>query len=517
MRLQSSIALGALTVALAAMPGAALAKTAHHARHKAAAEPVEGQLTTAEQLTMAQQQIAQLQAQLNALASKIEGQSAAAPQVAQATAAAQTKADQAAATATKALAVAEKAQTGVAKAEKAVGAVKWAADTRVSGRMYFDVTNISQQSAGTKTAASGTGLNIKRMYVGVDHKFSDMFAMNVTADIANVVGQTANANFATPTASIPAIAACAATPCPAVAATTTNLNNVALVGKGFYIKKAYLEAKLNPALWVRVGSADLPWVPYIENQYGYRHIENIALDRTGFGTSADWGVHIGGDLANKLISYQVSVVNGAGYRNVKVTKSMDIEGRVSFNYKGLWGAVGGYTGKLGNDVQAATPTTFHTASRFDLAAGYKNEKLGLGVEYFYAKNWKNVTVNPATVTYSEDSANGLSVFGNYNLTPKWSVFGKYERVKPTNTNVPSVSDNYFNIGLQWEPVKIVDIALVYKRETVNNGAISTQNGTIGCSGSATASSFATAGALAAATCVGNGTFDQIGIFGQLRF
>jgi hypothetical protein len=109
------------------------------------------------------------------------------------------------------------------------------------------------------------------------------------------------------------------------------------------------------------------------------------------------------------------------------------------------------------------------------------------------------------------------VFGNYNLTPKWSVFGKYEWVKPTNTNVPAVSDNYFNIGLQWEPVKIVDIALVYKRETVNNGAISTQNGTIGCSGSATASSFASAGALAAATCLGNGTFDQIGIFGQLRF
>ena len=73
MRLQSSIALGALTVALAAMPGAALAKTAHHAKHKAAAEPVEGQLTTAEQLTMAQQQIAQLQAQLNALASRIDG------------------------------------------------------------------------------------------------------------------------------------------------------------------------------------------------------------------------------------------------------------------------------------------------------------------------------------------------------------------------------------------------------------------------------------------------------------
>ena len=509
MRLHTSIALGAMTVALAAVPGTALAKGTHHAKRQAA--PVEGQLTVAEQLAQAQQQLAQMQAQLNALQARLDAQATAAPQMAQATQAAQGKADEAQATATKALAAAEKAQAGVIKTEKAVGAVKWAADTRVSGRMYFDVSNIRQQAAGIKTAASGTGFNIKRLYVGIDHRFSDMFAMNVTTDISNVVGQTANANFATPTATIPA---CAAAPCPA---STTNLNNVALVGKGFYVKKAYLEARLNPALWVRVGAADLPWVPYIEGQEGHRHIESEALDRTGFGTSADWGVHIGGDLADKLVSYQVSVVNGAGYRNVKVTKTMDVEGRLSFNYKGLWGAVGGYVGKLGNNVEAPLPTTFHTASRFNLAGGFKNDKIGLGAEYFYAKNWKNVTSNPATNAYSEDSAKGLSVFGNYTLAPKWSVFGKYEWIKPTNTNVPAVADNYFNIGLQWEPVKIVDIALVYKRETVSNGAIATANGTIGCAGSATASSFASAAALAAAPCVGNGTLDQIGIFGQLRF
>ena len=45
------------------------------------------------------------------------------------------------------------------------------------------------------------GFNIKRFYLGVDHKFNDMFAANVTMDVSNVVGQTSFNNFVTPTAS----------------------------------------------------------------------------------------------------------------------------------------------------------------------------------------------------------------------------------------------------------------------------------------------------------------------------
>src|ERR1700712_1310376 len=104
----------------------------------------------------------------------------------------------------------------------------------------------------------------------------------------------------------------------------------------------------------------------------------------GFGTRADWGVHVLGDLAGGLISYQVSVIDGGGYRNVKVTKYVDLEGRLSGQYKGLWAAVGGYTGKRANGVQALTgaalPTTFRTARRLDGAAGFKNALFGVGGE-----------------------------------------------------------------------------------------------------------------------------------------
>jgi hypothetical protein len=429
-------------------------------------------------------EIEALKAQVAALSARLDAQDAAQRQTADQAQAAQNAAAAAAAQS-------EAAQAQVAAQTKAVPEQvkvalagqkpkpQWFDSTSVSGRMYFNFSNIDQKANGVKSTNNGTGFNIKRFYLGVDHTFSPIFSANVTMDISNVVGNTANANFPANTTAAPA-------------------NSTALVGKGFYVKKAYLQAKINPALIVRVGAADLPWVPYAENQYGYRHIENTLIDRTNFGTSADWGIHVLGDLAGGLISYQVSAVDGGGYRNVKVTKTVDFEGRVSANYKGGFAAVGGYVGKRGNDVQNAVGV-FHLARRFNALAGYKTKLFTIGGEYFAAKNWNNVT------TLVEDKSDGFSIFGNVNFAPKWSAFGRYDWVKPNKLTNDNLKENYFNVGVQWEPVKIVDLALVYKRDSVDNGTIGTQNGTIG-------------GANPTGSLVGgHGTYDEVGVFGQLRF
>ena len=401
-----------------------------------------------------------------------------------AAAAAQTSASAAAATATKAVPAAVK--TELASFSKG----KWWDSTTVSGRMYFNFSNLSTKSNGVKPTGAGsnngTGFNIKRFYLGVDHTFSPIFAANVTMDISNVVGQTANSNFLTPTATT-----------GAASGAQTNVNNLALVGRGFYVKKAYLQAKLDPAFIIRLGAADLPWVPYAEGLYGYRHIENTLIDRISYGTSADWGIHVLGDLAKGLISYQVSVIDGGGYRNVKVTKSVDVEGRVSLNYKGFYAGVGGYTGDRGNNTQGAV--TPHKATREDAIVGYKNKLFNAGFEYYHAKNWNNVT------TVAQDKSDGYSAFGNFNFNKTWSVFGRYDWVKPTKISNDNLKDQYYNVGIQWEPVKIVDLALVYKHDNVKNGTFGTQNGTIG-------------GANPAGTLFGgNGNYNEIGLFGQLRF
>ena len=325
----------------------------------------------------------------------------------------------------------------------------WAEDTSINGRMYYNLSSIETKSNGNRVSPSGVGFDIKRFYVGIDHKFNDVFSANITTDFQY---------------------------------------SSAISSTEIYIKKAYLQAKVNDALVIRLGSTDLPWVPYAEDMYGYRYVENTLADRTKFGTSADWGVHASGKLG-PIFSYAVSVIDGAGYKAPLRSNGMDVEGRVSAKVDKLNFAVGGYTGKLGKDVEGAR--TFHRANRFNALAAYVDPKFRVGVEYFAAKNWGNVT------TAGTDKADGYSVFGSYNVTDKIAVFGRYDFVKPNKDTVDGKKDDYFNVGVSYSPAKIVDFALVYKRDKIVDGTLSTSNGTIGGSD--------------------KGTYDEVGLFGQFRW
>jgi predicted porin len=259
-----------------------------------------------------------------------------------------------------------------------------------------------------------------------------------------------------------------------------------------YVKKAYLQATISPALQVRVGSADLPWVPFVENIYGYRFVENTLIDRTKYGTSADWGVHVAGTVGGGLLSYAVSAVNGAGYKTLsRHSDTIDIEGRLSLQpVKHIVLAVGGYTGKLGKSA-ADQPATPHRATRFDALAAWVGGPVRVGIEYFSAKNWKNVT------TAAHDRTSGWSAFGSYAFAPKFTAFGRYDRVNPDKDSNPALDDAYFNVGLDYALAKDIDLALVYKRERAENGLIATSNGTIGGTD--------------------RGRYDEIGLWAQVKF
>ncbi len=429
MRFRSTIALAALATAIAT-PQAVMAAT--------------GDAATQQQLQQALQQLSELQSQINALQAQVNQQGATQAQ-------AQADAQAATAKADKALAASE-------KPSKLLDSMKWAADTKISGRMYFNVSNISNKYDGNKVQDQG-GFQIKRFYIGIDHKFDDTFSGNVTMDVDNV-------------------------------ANSAGKN----VGKGFYIKKAYLKAKLDKALAVSLGATDMPWIPYVEGIYGYRHLEKTVTDLFGYGTSADWGVHVGGDLVNGLVSYQVSAVDGGGYRDPKFTNSVDLEGRVSLAYKGFNAAVGGYTGKLGNDTDT-TVGSYRTAKRFNALLAYKDKVGGvpvtIGGEYFTAKNWKVKTTSP------EDKAEGYSVFASVSPVDKWSLFGRYDWLKPNKDTAPSRKANMFNVGVQYSPAKIVDLALIYKHYKGDNGF--------------------SGGDFTDSALYANGKQDEVGLYGQFRF
>ena len=413
-------------------------------------------------------EIQELRAQVQALTARLDAQEAAQQTTAQQAQSAQAAAAAAQTQATAAISQSQAAQTQVASVQKEVPplakAVKqgWFANTSIGGKAFFNVSNIHQRStdlAGitTDNAQNGTQTELKRFYLTVDHKFSDVFSANLTTDFRY------NAN---------------------------GTSKDVLV----YVKKAYVQAKLSPAFFVRVGSADLPWVPFVENLYGYRFVEQTLIDRTKFGTSADWGVHAGGTFGNGLVSYAVSAVNGAGYKTLsRSSDTLDVEGRISVNpIKTITLAVGGYTGKLGKSAanlpDSATP---HTASRVTALAAYTDKRIRAGVEYFAAKNWNNVN------TVASDKSNGWSAFGSFAFTPRIAAFGRYDWIKPSRDINPALKDHYFNVGVDFKPIAPIDLALVYKRERTNNGLISTGNGTIGGAD--------------------HGTYGELGLFGQIAF
>lgn len=342
----------------------------------------------------------------------------------------------------------------------------WWGDTSASGLIYYDLSDIDQRTntgaahTSGKVAPSGPGFDIKRSYIGVTHRFSDTYSANVTLDAqySSSVGATE-----------------------------------------IFIKKAYLQAHYSDALTVRLGSADMPWIPFVEDIYGYRYVEQTIIDRTKFGAAADWGAHLLGKFADGKLNYQISIVNGAGYKTPGMpgvgtqgrSQQMDVEARVNANLGPFIFAIDGYDGKLGKDSVVAPPAVApveHEARRFDALAAYVTRRARLGVEYFRTDDWGVTSV---------DKADGWSTFGSYKLNDRWSVFARDDRVSPNKLTAPKKVEDYYNFGIAYSAAKNLDFALVAKRDRVDAGTFATGNGTIG-------------GGV-------DGTYSEVGLFGQVRW
>lgn len=489
----------AATVAAGALMGVSAPVQAKVVKHRAAS-PAAG--SQAAEIRALRAELQELKARLDARDAQLATAPAPAPST-EAQAAitqAQTQAAAAQTQAATAQATAEKASKDTGALAKAVA---WAKDTTISGRMYFNSSYIDHKSNGVRGALgdNGGGFAIKRFYVGVDHKFNDMFSANLTMDVDNLIR-----------ASTPQTTSLATTGTAPAGGGAITGGSTAITGtvQGFYIKKAFLQAKLDPAFIIRLGAADTPWIPYVENVYGYRHIEQTLTDRAKFGTSSDWGVHVLGDLMGGVVSYQFSAVNGAGYRVPKQVQTIDLEGRISAKYKGFEAAIGGYVGKMGADTQTGSPIPQLLAKRLNALIAYKGKisemPVTIGGEYVYAEDKNPTGFSAATV---HDKGDGYSAFASVGFMPKWSVFGRYDTFKSSEIVAYGFKDNYLNAGLQWSPAKIVDLALVYKHETARGGTITPGNLQygLGCG----------TGVNAASVTCGRGTWDEFGLYGQFRF
>ncbi|MEO8197465.1 MAG: carbohydrate porin [Thermoanaerobaculia bacterium] len=324
--------------------------------------------------------------------------------------------------------------------------------TKIQGRFYGDFTSKQNKTdAGAKSSDSGVGIDVKRFYFTVTHEFDSIWSAQFQSDIGDQGAKRYDV----------------------------------------FVKKAYLQGKLSDAFAVRLGSADTPWIPFAESNYSMRYFEQTITDTLGFGTSADWGVHVLGKLAGDMVDYQVSALNGKGYSNPTRTESVDLEGRVSVKpFAGFTLGIGGYSGKLGNETRTAPAK--HTAERLNAFAGYTSGRLNVGVEYFQAKNWKNVT------TVATDKADGYSLWAQFALNKTMRLFARYDQADPSKDLAPAKQITYYNLGFEKQFNKSVTANIAYKYAETEGGAVATGNGGVG------------AGAI-------NGKYQEIGIWAVYNF
>jgi hypothetical protein len=396
-------------------------------------------------------------------------------------------------------------------ASTAAVAVDLGPNSTLGGQVFFDASYISLQNenaAGQKidSGPNGTGFDIKRMYLIGDHRFNEIWAADITLDAQYSTASTA-------TVSTPG------TP-PGTTTALTNQNSSGGVTEVF-IKKLYLEGKFSDAFVLRAGSYTSPWAPFVESLYGYRFIEKTTTDRLGFANTADWGVNASGKLGpDGIFGYAVAIVDGAGYKNPSRTRSPDFEARVSVNpITWLTIGAGGYAGHLGQVTATNQDFYKRTAVRWNGIIAANVAGIRAGVEYFTARNYKTVN-NVAASVYGTssvvgssaaaipvaDEADGVSGFVSYNFNSQVAVFGRYDHTKLSKDVAPNLKDNYFNVGVNYKPLKAIDVALVYKNEKV-------QNGTNTISGADANGSYTIGGANGAR----DGHFSEVGIYAQWAF
>lgn len=393
-----------------------------------------------------------------------------------------------------------------AAASAAAAAVDVGANTTIGGELFADFSRIQLQNENATgqrvdTAPTGTGFDVKRFYLIVDHRFNDVWAADLTTDAQFSTASTTTVT--TPTGTTTAL---------------TNQNTSGGVSEVF-IKKLYLEGAFNKLFVLRVGSYNGAWTSIAESNYGYRFIEKTTTDRLGFANTADWGIHASGVYGANLVNYQLSVINGAGFKNPSRSKSVDVEGRVGVNPLS-WLTLGGgfYSGHLGQINAANENFPRNTATRYDALAAVNIIGIHVGTEWFQAKNYKTVNtlatslygtsavVNTATVGPANDKATGTSTWVSYDFNSQWQAFARYDNAKLSANVNPNLRDEFFDLGAVYKPIKPLDLAVVYKNEKVEHGS-----NTI--SGANANGSYTIGGANAARY----GRFSEYGVYAHYKF
>ncbi|MDX8401308.1 MAG: hypothetical protein R8K47_01610, partial [Mariprofundaceae bacterium] len=196
----------------------------------------------------------------------------------------------------------------------------------------------------------------------------------------------------------------------------------------------------------------------------------VFVDTYGFDSSADAGIGFKGKLADGLMDYHITEVNGAGYGNISKTNAVDLNARVGFKpVDGLTLDLqfrDGYKGTKTFTGGTAAQGTKHTLYQAMLTFGMDGWRVG--GNYIYEK--ANAKANNTTTKHNGYDVWAWADFGGI------GAFGRYEHLKDKQagwTVLPKTTR--YVIGLDYSPRKNVNFSLAYDYKKKKNVGQNTAN------------------------------------------
>lgn len=292
-----------------------------------------------------------------------------------------------------------------------------APSTRFSSLIFVNASD--RQHEGRSSADEGLKVDLKRLYLTMDHRFNERWSAQLLTDVQ----WHRNSD---PT--------------------------------DVWLRHAYLQRELGNGAQLQIGSAPMPWIAQ-EAREGFRYVDPQLNAMNRIGAPADYGLHLKGRRGQ--FSYAASVVTGAGFQRPRLGRNPDVEVRLGwFPVKSVELAAGAYRGTRALD--AGSRRRQHTAQRWNVMASWVGERGRAGVQYFRAENWTQV-VQPL-----EDAGHGVSVWGSHRIAPQWSVFARHDRLRLSRRLDPSREQRYDQLGVEWAHSPRLRLALVGKRTTLDS-------------------------------------------------
>ena len=223
-----------------------------------------------------------------------------------------------------------------------------------------------------------------------------------------------------------------------------------------FLKNAYAEYS-NKSLTANFGLIGTTGFKLQESIWGKRYLYKSLQDQYGFGNSADLGASLTYNIIPQL-SIDLSVFNGEGYKKVQADSTVLVAAGLTVQpIKNLYVRV--YGDYIKKTIEQTT---------FNVFVGYKAANASIGAEYNYQTGNK---------LKADHNFSGISVYGNYNVAKKLSVFGRFDNVMSdkigaATTGWNSTDGQVYIAGIEYAPVKGIKIApnVQYSDRTVGNSA-----------------------------------------------